>query len=128
MTKIDGMRSNPYQDATKPKEGGFGKTMAKIADGALAGVSSASSIVPGGGIVGAAADGLRALIGEGGSNGQQDQMDKMWTMQKESQAFNLQYLELQTTIQDDNRRFSTLSNLMKARHDTAKAAINNMHV
>jgi len=128
MTKIDGTRNTPYHEAAKPKESGFGSTMAKIADGALASVSSASAVVPGGGLVGAAAEGLRALIGEGGGSGPQDQMDKMWAMQKESQAFNLQYLELQTSIQDDNRRFSTLSNLMKARHDTAKAAINNMHV
>lgn len=77
--------------------------------------------------MGAAADGLRALLGESGGS-KDDQMDKMWAMQRESQMFNMQYLELQTAIQDDNRNFSTLSNLMKCRHDTAKAAINNMHV
>lgn len=127
MTKIDGTRNNVYQDSTKTKEsGGFGKAMAKVADGALSTVSTVGSTIPGGGLVGAAAQGIRALLGGGGS--EQDQMDKMWEMQKQSQMFNMQYLELQTAIQDDNRRFSTLSNLMKCRHDTAKAAINNMHV
>jgi len=108
-------------------DGSFGKTMKGVAGGALGAVSAAASILPGGGLVSVAANGLKAALG-GSDSGAGDQMDKMWAMQKESQMFNLQYLELQTAIQEDNRRFSTMSNLMKARHDTAKSAINNMHV
>ena len=51
----------------------------------------------------------------------------MWAMQEQNQMFNMQYFELQQQMQSDNRNFSTMSNLMKVRHDTAKAAINNMH-
>jgi hypothetical protein len=52
----------------------------------------------------------------------------MWEMQRESQAFNLEYLALQESMQSENRRFTTMSNLMKARHDTSKAAIGNIRV
>ncbi len=109
-------------------DGSFGKTMRNVADGALSAVSTAGTMVPGGGLISAAAQGLRSVLGAADKGGNGDQMDQMWAMQRESQMFNLQYLELQTAIQEDNRRFSTMSNLMKARHDTAKAAINNMHV
>jgi hypothetical protein len=39
---------------------------------------------------------------------------------------SLHYLQLQEQISSENRRFSALSNVMKARHDTAKSAINNI--
>lgn len=50
----------------------------------------------------------------------------MHAMQRESQAFNLQLLALQEEVQQENRRFSTLSNVLRARHDTAKAAVANI--
>jgi hypothetical protein len=54
------------------------------------------------------------------------EMAAVHAMQRESQAFNLQLLALQEEIQQENRRFSTLSNVLRARHDTAKAAISNI--
>ena len=106
--------------------GGFRSAMSRAAGGAASGVGRAADVVPGGKAIGAAA---RLLGGssDGMPGAQDDQMDKMFEMQKQSQMFNLQYLELQNEIQADNRQFSTLSNLMKVRHDTAKSAINNMH-
>ncbi len=98
----------------------------KLAGGALDTISTVGSILPGGSIISAAAKGVKLLTGAGTSNN--GQMDKMWEMQKENQSFNLEYFELQSEMQSDNRRFTTLSNLMKARHDTAKSAINNMNV
>jgi hypothetical protein len=47
-------------------------------------------------------------------------------MQEMSQSFNLQYLSLQQNMQDENRRFTLVSNIMKTKHDTAKNAINNV--
>lgn len=47
-------------------------------------------------------------------------------MQEMNQSFNLQYLELQQNMQNENRKFTTLSNVMKTKHDTAKATINNV--
>ncbi|MFU8804316.1 MAG: hypothetical protein ACNA8W_10940 [Bradymonadaceae bacterium] len=139
MSKISGAGQtsiNPGQtpdmgqvDGAKDK-GKFGRTMSKAADGALATVATVAPVLPGGQLIGMAANGLRELKGgspQGLSGNQPDQMDKMWAMQKENQVFNLQYMQLQNEVQADNRRFSTLSNLMKVRHDTAKSAINNMH-
>ena len=72
-----------------------------------------------------------SLLGQGGE-GQaargDEQMERMWAMQQESRAHNLEYLALQDAMQSENRRFSVLSNLMKARHDTAKSAISNIRV
>jgi hypothetical protein len=109
--------------------GTFEKIMNGLADGALATASALGTVLPGGGLLSAAANGLRALKdGSPNLSGGDDQLQQMWAMQRENQVFNMQYLQLQTELQSDNRRFSTMSNLMKARHDTAKSAINNMHV
>lgn len=47
-------------------------------------------------------------------------------LEEMSQSFNLQYLTLQQQMQDENRRFTLVSNVMKTKHDTAKNAINNV--
>lgn len=39
---------------------------------------------------------------------------------------NLYYIQLQEQIQEESRRFSTISNVLKARHDTAKNSIGNL--
>lgn len=142
MTKINqssGMQAaqalNQVQDKPKAKSSGtsFTDVLSGVADVALATTAAVAPLVPGGQLVGAAAGGLYSLKQAASGNKQdltgsnQDQIDKMWAMQKENQAYNLQYMELQNSMQADNRNFSTLSNLMKVRHDTAKSAINNMH-
>lgn len=52
------------------------------------------------------------ISGQGGLSGWQDR--------------GMQYLMLQMEIQDEARRFTTLSNIIKARHDSAMSAIRNM--
>ena len=47
-------------------------------------------------------------------------------MQEMDQSFNLQYLTLQQNMQQENRQFTLVSNIMKTKHDTAKKAINNV--
>ena len=47
-------------------------------------------------------------------------------MTEMSQSFNIQYLGLQQQMQDENRRFTLVSNIMKNKHDTAKNSINNI--
>lgn len=64
--------------------------------------------------------------GASGGGGGPGEMDRMFAMQRESQAFNLQLLALQQEVQDENRRFSTLTNVLRAKHDTAKAAVGNV--
>ncbi len=43
-----------------------------------------------------------------------------------SQSQQMQFINLQQRISDENRRYSTLSNVLKARHETAKNAIGNI--
>ncbi len=133
MPNVGAIQNRPdFEQATdahvEKRKKNFGSVMSSVADGALDAVASVGSVVPGGGIVAAAARGVKALKLQAEGKEAQADMDRMWEMQRENQKFNLQYLELQTTIQNENRRFTTVSNLMKARHDTAKAAINNMNV
>jgi len=53
-------------------------------------------------------------------------MAQMEAMQRESQVFNLQLLDLQEQVQQENRHFTTISNVLRAKHDTAKAAVSNI--
>jgi hypothetical protein len=138
MTKINGASTgatNPtdLQTNKSSEDSGssFGDFMSGIADGALKGVAAVAPFVPGGELVKMAANGLRGMTdsapdGLGGAKG--EKLDQMWEMQEQNQMFNMQYMHLQQELQSDNRHFSTMTNLLKARHDTAKSAINNMRV
>lgn len=41
-------------------------------------------------------------------------------------SFNLQYLQLQSQMQHENRSYTAVSNIMKTKHDTAKNSISNV--
>lgn len=41
-------------------------------------------------------------------------------------SFNLQYLQLQDAMQNENRSYTAVSNIMKTKHDTVKNSINNI--
>jgi hypothetical protein len=75
---------------------------------------------------GGGAGGSAAAVAAG-AGGQGSEISQMHAMQRESQAFNLQLLNLQQEVQDENRRFTTVSNCIKAAHDTAKSAVQNIH-
>jgi hypothetical protein len=62
-----------------------------------------------------------------GGSAETDVMASARALQAESQAFNAQYLQLQDAMQRENREFTALSNVMKVKHDTARAAIGNIH-
>ncbi len=47
-------------------------------------------------------------------------------MMQQGQMSNLQLLALQQQVQQENQRFTTVSNVMRAKHDTAKAAVSNI--
>ena len=48
-------------------------------------------------------------------------------LQRESQHFNMHLLRFQEEVQNENRRFTMLSNVCRARHDTASACVKNIH-
>jgi hypothetical protein len=101
----------------------------------LAGAETATSVA-GGPVLAAAVHEVRGSLGPpvasapglpaglGGGSG--SELGAMQEMQRESQAFNLQLLALQEEVQQENRSFSTLSNVLRAKHDTAKAAVGNI--
>jgi hypothetical protein len=47
-------------------------------------------------------------------------------MQETQMSFNLQYLQLQTQMQNENRAYTMVSNIMKTKHDTVKNTISNI--
>jgi len=80
----------------------------------LAGLASGSAVAPAG-------------VAGSGTSTETDVMASARSLQAESQAFNAQYLQLQEAMQRENREFTALSNVMKVKHDTARAAIGNIH-
>jgi NADH dehydrogenase/NADH:ubiquinone oxidoreductase subunit G len=47
-------------------------------------------------------------------------------MQETQMSLNLQYLQLQSQMQNDNRQYTAVSNIMKTKHDTVKNSISNI--
>jgi hypothetical protein len=47
-------------------------------------------------------------------------------MHETQMSFNLQYLQLQSQMQHENRAFTAISNIMKTKHDTVKNSISNI--
>jgi hypothetical protein len=45
---------------------------------------------------------------------------------QQSQEMNLYYLQIQEAVNAQNRSFTTLSNVLKAEHETVKTAIGNI--
>jgi hypothetical protein len=105
-----------------------------LEDGAsalLSGVESATSVLPGGAAISAVIRGAVSGGGEGGLGGGVDAeggstaqtLQDALARQADTQ---MQYIQLQQQMQDENRRYTTLSNVLKARHETAKTAIGNI--
>ena len=128
----------------------FGATLRAAAAGAAEGLAAAAGILaplaPAGmvlagavrGVAQAAAGAARpASSGTSGhrsgattlasaSAGGADGFEAARALQAEGQSFNLRYLELQERMQRETREFTAVSNIMKVRHDAARAAIQNV--
>jgi hypothetical protein len=93
----------------------------------IAGQSSGVAFAPGVAVAGSGTGpATNAALSNPNAAGGGSDMAQMQAMQKESQVFNLQLLQLQENVQNENRHFTTVSNLLRASHDTAKAAISNV--
>ncbi|NOK31814.1 hypothetical protein D7W79_00325 [Corallococcus exercitus] len=55
-----------------------------------------------------------------------DLLEAQKLMAADGQKFNMAYLSLQNEMQKESREHNAISNIMKVRHDSAKAAINNI--
>ncbi|MBI5524743.1 MAG: hypothetical protein HY897_00260 [Deltaproteobacteria bacterium] len=89
--------------------------------GAISGATIATGGVPVGTGV-APLDGLGAVTGGSPT----EIIEATRKLQESNQMFSMQYLELQEKMQQENRQYSTLSNVLKTRHESAKTAINNI--
>jgi hypothetical protein len=89
---------------------------------------------PAGGAAGFAASRTGALssgtaegpAGTGASGGPAGEGSTVESALAQSQEFNLYYLQLQEQLAAENRAYSAMSNVLKARHDTVKNAIGNI--
>ena len=87
----------------------------------------------GGSMLGGAAAGQATPLGAGTSpagavgGSETDIMASARALQAESAAFNAQYLQLQEAMQRENREYTALSNVMRVKHETARAAIGNIN-
>jgi hypothetical protein len=149
MTKIESIHVAPSTEQ-RALPGRFESAMKSAATGLAHGVAStvelAAPYVPGGTVLSAAVKsaappGGVALAGATGSTGSSaagtlgaaaagsdgDILEATRALQQEARVSNLQYLQLQESMQRESREFTSLSNVMKVRHDSAKTAIQNIH-
>jgi hypothetical protein len=68
----------------------------------------------------------REIAGAGGSGGGTGAAGGVDDVLSRSALQQMELLALQQRMQDENQRFSTLSNVLKAEHETAKTAIGNI--
>jgi hypothetical protein len=139
----------------KAEPGRFGAALhnaaAQVASGIASSVALAAPYVPGGAVLAGAVRASApapARIGTGaglgltgggsagstagsapgaGAAGGGDVVEATRALQQEAQTFNLQYLQLQESMQRESREFTAVTNVMKVKHDSAKSAINNIH-
>jgi hypothetical protein len=70
---------------------------------------------------------VAARLEQAASGGSQSQLLQATKQMQETQmSFNLQYLQLQNKMQNENRQYTAVSNIMKTRHDTARNSIANV--
>jgi hypothetical protein len=120
----------------------FGEALRSAASSVASRVAStvalAAPFVPGGSVLAGAvktATASPSLASSSGlsststtaTGGDGDLLEATRALQQQSQSFNLEYLQLQESMQRQSREFTALSNVMKVKHDTAKAAIDNVH-
>jgi hypothetical protein len=124
----------------------FGTVMARTASEVIkSGSGIVGGMVPGAPVLSAAVSSVRSTVasvtstasgvaalpgasagGAAGKGEQWDLLEAQKAMQAEGQAFNASYLQLQNEMQRESREHNAVSNIMKVRHDSAKAAINNI--
>ena len=99
----------------------IGNPIASAAVSAVKSVASGISSIGGGGSVGGA---LGDLGGIGGGAG--NMQDLLNQIANGGSGANAAYLQLQMRMQAESQQFTAVSNILKVRSDSAKAAINNI--
>ncbi|MBI2893634.1 MAG: hypothetical protein HYY06_08780 [Deltaproteobacteria bacterium] len=115
----------------------FAEALRQGAQVLASGVSGAAGALPGAPILSAAVRGAASAgsvndassaeaPGANAAPGTEQGQSDIERLMQESQSFNMYYLEIQEGMSRENRRYSAMSNVMKARHETAKSAIGNI--
>ena len=115
----------------QPATPGFGATLARtLGDVARGGLGLVSALVPGGALVGAAVSGVANLIAGGARGGApvplNSEQDVLNLLSQPGELSTQDYLRIQAFMQRESQTFTAMSNILKVRSDTAKAAINNI--
>jgi len=91
------------------------------------GPSATAARIGTGTVASAAAGGLpSAAVPPVGGTGVGGEAGSIEASLQQSQDMNLYYLQVQESVNAQNRSFTTLSNVLKAQHDTVKTAIGNI--
>jgi hypothetical protein len=111
----------------------FGDVMSRVAAGtALVGAELLAPVAAAHPVLTAAVSGIKTLAqgamtqAKGSENDPMSLVEANRELMYEGAKLNQSYLQLQQEMQRESREFNTLTNVMKARHDSAKAAINNI--
>ena len=137
MNRIESIHVAPTTEK-KTEPGRFERALRGAAEGVASGLAAtvglAAPYVPGGMVLSAAVRGASSSGGRGfataqtgATTGEGDIVEATRTIQQEAQASNLRFLQHQETMQRESREYTALSNVMKVKHDSAKAAIHNIH-
>lgn len=68
----------------------------------------------------------RTTVGPKALTGGDPLLEQTRQMQETQMSFNLQYLQLQSQMQAENRSYKAVSDIMKTKHDTVKNSISNV--
>lgn len=132
------IRVQPDEGRQTPRRVGFATVLARgVQTALLAGANLLAPAAPAGialaASVGAAAQAATGIGADpataalaGGLSGEAQLLAQQEAMRMRDRMFNLQYLELQRKVQEDQRQFQVVSNLLKTQHETVKTAINNL--
>jgi hypothetical protein len=133
MNKIESIHVAPTSES-RSVPGRFEQALRGAAAGLASGIATsvelAAPFVPAGTVVSAA---VRSAVAgatagaAGATGGETDLLAATRSLQQQSQSANLEYLQLQENMQRENREFTTLSNVLRMKHDSAKSAIQNIH-
>jgi hypothetical protein len=99
--------------------------------GGNAAASAGTGVIGGTGVTGLAGSTGSATAALGtaaaaGAAGTQNDVGSVQSLVQDGQASNMQLLALQEQIQNESQQFSTVSNVVRAKYDTAKAAVSNI--
>jgi hypothetical protein len=122
----------PAASAAPAQKKGFGDILASALGGFARGAGGALSVLAPpaalvGGIVSGVASAVTAIVG-GGSGPQpiRSDADLLALLSQPGELSSQDYLRIQQYMQAEAQQFTAVSNILKVRSDSAKAAINNI--